>query len=63
MVTWNLKEVGRKISNGRTETRYKADLERMNLPNKVKSNTAQIPYSKSSRYMRGKWLRLPGEVS
>lgn len=60
MVMWNLKEVGRKISNRRTETRYKVELKWMSLLDKVKSNTARISYSKSSCYTRGKWLCLPG---
>ncbi|MDW0115319.1 hypothetical protein [Sporosarcina saromensis] len=51
---WNLKEAGGKIPNRRTETAYKAELERTSLQHKTKSNTARIPYSKCSGYMGGR---------
>lgn len=47
-----------RIPNRRTETVYKAELERISLHHKTKSNTARVPYSKCSGYMGlGKVMR------
>ena len=51
---WNLKEAGLrdekfpmgKVPSRRTEIAYKADLGRMTLQDKRKSNTTRIPYSR-----------------
>jgi len=61
-VRWNLKEAEGKVSHRRTETTYKAYVERTSLPNKTKSNTTRIPRCKCSGDMRWKLLFLSGEV-
>ena len=52
-----------KPSGRRTEIAYKADWERTNLLNKMKSNVTRTPGGRCGGYVRGRLLFLPGEVS
>ena len=42
---------------------HQAEVERMSLHNKTKSNTTRTLHSKCGGYMGGRLLFLPGEVS
>ena len=62
VVRRNLKEAEGKILHRRTETAYKALVERTSLLNKTKSNTTRTPWCKCGGDMGGKLLLLTGEI-